>query len=218
MPVTLASLTRSIAAAATAAVGLSLLAAAPAVAATYTHDDATGDVRGTDDLFVEGGDRFTPRAAERAADITQLRVRHGRSRLIVRLETVNLTRESRSFIGPGILIQTPSERYSVLSLADSERGRTRREVEFNGPGRRDRCPGLFTDFDFTGDVALISIPRSCIGDPQNVRLRALMLKFSADFTGRELSFEYVLDSAMDDRRVRPISSTDAIASGPMRAV
>ena len=196
-----------------------VLTAAPAQAVTYDHDDATGDVRGAT-LFDDGG--LSRQQQEKAADITQLRVRHGRHRLIMRLETVKLTRRSGQVIGPSFLIKTPTRRYSADLQAATFAGQTEREAMLIRPrGGLVRCPGLFTDFDFTGNVSMISVPRSCIGDPRRVTLKAVMVKIRADGEITRTSFpdfSIYLDSAMDDNRLRPVSSTPSIRSGPRRAV
>ena len=194
---------------------------APAQAATYDHTDATGDVRGVtiDYLQAEQEIRYTRRELERAADITQLRVRHGRHRLIMRLETVDLKRRTQSQIGPSLYVRTPDRRYLLTYDAVSDGRKTTRESRLlTGRFTRVRCRGLFTDFDFTGDVTLASVPRRCLGNPQNVRIKAVMLQIGDSTDRREFSTDVLVDSALDDGRRRPLSYTDAIASGPRRAM
>ena len=192
------------------------LGAAPAQAVTYDHDDAVGDARtvGLDDE--DGSGPFPLARQERAVDITQLRVRHGKSRLIMRLETVDMTRRSIQSLGPAFLIRTPERRFEVDVSAVTYRGETVRYASLSRlPGGDVPCRGLFTDFDFTGDVVLVSIPRSCLDDPRRVTLKAAMVRTA----GRTLfSLAGYFDSAMDDGRLRPLSSTPSIASGPRRAV
>ena len=221
---TLSSRTRSRAAALATVLatglGLSLLSAAPAAADEYRHVDATGDVRG---LTIDRDSQdppFSARTMERAADITELRVRHGGGRLILRLETVDLVRRTQSEIGPYFVVRTPNRRYQVQVTADTDRASTTRTVDLRTGRfyRKVKCRGLFTDFDFAGDVAMVSIPRSCIGDPQNVRIKAAMIKFAQEGRGRRFSINLVADSAMKDGRLIPLGSTDAIPSGRMKAV
>ena len=82
----------------------------PALGTTYEHEDATGDVR-VYRLYGDPVDRVENDALEQIADIEQLRVRHGRHRLNLRLETVNLARRAGDRLSAQFDIRTGGRPY-----------------------------------------------------------------------------------------------------------
>ncbi|QWC86251.1 hypothetical protein KLP28_06005 [Nocardioidaceae bacterium] len=187
------------------------LGAAPAHAETFDHDDATGDVRSVDDTG-DDADDTQPEPLEDRADIVQLRVRHGIARLIMRVEVADLTRRDTAFLGPVFDIRTPQRRYTVDLTALNLRGGAVRDVSLFGPRGSVRCRGIFADLDFTGDVAMVSVPRRCIGSPRRVEIGAGMVQMLRD--GERI----LADDAQRDGTIRnQLTLSAPIRSGPRRA-
>ncbi len=157
---------------ASAAVATSLLLATPAQARPYGHHDAVGDARSIN----LSSEESRPAPDEVGADATNVTVRHGRHRLTMRIETVDLTRDDSAY-GALFRIKTPTARYQGIVFATkSGRDSYVRLTAVAGRSRSEPCRRVFADIDFRADAYLLSVPRSCLDNPRTVQVGAAVIK------------------------------------------
>lgn len=148
--------TATIAVAATAAtIGL----AAPAHAQTWDHEDATGDTwRLTAD---RDGSTVTPAPEATQTDIATVSIKHSR-RITMTVTGVDFNRETS-----GLIYEIRDGRREVW--IDQRVGADRMVPRFSAYSSRGECTGARGSVDRAADVATVSVPRRCLGQPDAVR-------------------------------------------------
>lgn len=169
---------RSLVALATATMAAVAVTSAPASAARYNHLDAIGDVIQN----VESA--HVPAPQNTAVDITRVLVRHSANRVIIRTHLRDLNESSGMAF---YLIEADDRTYSALhllgddtpavGLASRESSRAvvppaepRMQLFGGSLSAPMECAGAWEYAKRDRDVARISIPRSCLGDPATVRV------------------------------------------------
>jgi hypothetical protein len=134
-------------------------------AARVDLPDARGDVWRIDYT----GD--TSRAPQtRTGDVRRASFVHSRSRVLVRQRFVDLRRVGAYSLHT-VRVQTPSKRYREMQVEADRNGWSGTVKVFNRRGDRVRCDAGH-NIDYTRNVVVMSIPRSCLGDPRRVRATA----------------------------------------------
>lgn len=169
-----------IAGALTLAAGLT----APAHAARYAYDDATGDVSAETCTFELDGEEpaeectegTDPQAAN--GDITRVVIRHAPRKVVIRTHYRELTRAGSLWVG-GIRTNEGVRREVIW---DGDSGRM---LVFARDGRRVRC-GAERTVDAAAEVIEIRVPRSCLSRPRWVEVGVGHVHF--DITDDETGF------------------------------
>lgn len=138
---------------------------APAAAATWRGTDPAHDVWR---LTLSGdGDDYTAAPTRANADLRSVVVRHGRSRVVLRLRFDDI------FVPPergGMFSVFGDIRTDDLGASfDMVAGRAHRQGRVTVWQRGGRFEGS-SAIDYRRDVATITVPTDCLGDPRWVRL------------------------------------------------
>lgn len=157
---------RAAAAAATLATLGVLATTAPAQAERLRHHDAVGDLVGPGLTTMPPGG---------GADITRTVMRHTPNRVIVRTHYLDLPQDDGHAY---YMIETPSTEFDVFQTISRQGGSQPVMIVDRDPENRDfhdamvECEGVRQGVHYDRDRLRISIPRSCLGDPATVRMRA----------------------------------------------
>ncbi len=182
---------RAVAALAAGTLALITAGATPAAAERWNHHDARHDV-----VSLAGPEKSSPAPRNRNADVTRVVVRHSPNRVILRTHLRDLNRRS------GVAfyeIDAAGTEYSAYHLLGTEGGFVGRTLDralgrtlgragspapderfvIVGPGldAPGDCPGAWQFAKRRRDVARISIPRSCLGNPKRVRAGVGVISF-----------------------------------------
>jgi hypothetical protein len=170
------------------ALAVRTLALAPAAqAATWRHDDATGDVRR---LGIDDSAEGRPARGSTAADLTRLRVVHGADRVVVTLSVRDLQPGPKGVFVEYLTDEPGRFKAELIRLDDYE------TLRLTHGGEPVDCADLRERRDTRGDSVRISVPRSCLGDPDTVRVGAGMFTQAARGTRAD---DALLDDAVRDR-------------------
>lgn len=153
--------------------GLLLGLMSPARADTHKFTDASGDVVTLNEEFEEVA---APDNTD--ADALQTTVRHGKSRLVIRVKLRDLHATSRSN-GFQLLAYVKSDkgrRFIVLIKF----GKSRTLVDVMQGEKSIRCRGATREVSATNDRARLSIPRSCLGRPNWIKVSIATVTYSRD--------------------------------------
>lgn len=185
--------TTSAVAALTGAAALLLAGVVPASAASWTHEDAVGDVQ-----YYSFNDRTgketgpDPDPANTDTDVTSFGARHAARRVVLQATLRDITEASGAIV---YRIRTDAHTYEAVQRLGTDR--------WMAPGfelaRADRerpqdCTGVRRSVDRTTEQVMVSIPRSCLGLPAWVRAGAGAYSFSET----PPTFTYRLDDALQD--------------------
>ncbi len=181
---------RQVAVATTLAAG-TVLAAAPAQAASYSARDAGGDVLKNDNRVF--GDEYRAAPRHRNADARWVKVRHGAHRLHVNIGTADLRRVGRS-LDARVHIKTPTSAYTANASLYRTRGEYRQGTEL-GQDYEVECRGLSSRFDVDRNVIRLVVPNRCLEDPRFVRVGVQLYNSVRRYT--------YTDDAQLDGRLRP---------------
>jgi hypothetical protein len=173
--------------AAALAVLAATLAPAPAYAAAWRHDDAAGDVRR---LGVDDSAEGRPAPSSTAADLTRLRVVHGAQRVVVTLGVSDLQPGPKGVFVEYLTHEPGRFKVELIRLDDYE------TLRLTHAGEPVECSGLRERRDTRADSVRISVPRSCLGDPDTVRVGAGMFTQAAQGTRAD---DALLDDAVRAR-------------------
>ncbi|GAA4102148.1 hypothetical protein ACFFOS_04300 [Nocardioides kongjuensis] len=155
-----------------------LSSAGVAVADTWSHADATGDVL---DLALFDGDvtGTTPAPDRAEGDIQAVVVKHTRRDVRVRTAMRALP-AARGWVTVGHVV-TPRGRYEARAIWLVKGGRVL--VLVRKPGRKEtvrRCDGLRGVYDRSAATVAMRIPRSCLGNPRWVRVNVSVYDWNGD--------------------------------------
>lgn len=118
---------------------------------------------------------YVPAPDRVIGDITGLSVRHGGTRVRVRIKTQQLVRmpgdlPRRSYVLTHVGVRTPDAEYGATLYI----GRRTSFEFFDRAAGELPCRGLRHTFDVASDRVTFSIPRRCLGQPRWVTATALM--------------------------------------------
>jgi len=153
------------------AVGTALAATAlPAHAARLTLADPAGDTW-------SAAEPAEPAASARNTDLRRTRIVHGDRRVALRVRYSDLVRPRRGeTITLAVRLRTndgPKRNAFVIARAASPRGQHTLVVERNQA--TVSCPGLRHTIGYAADVVVLSVPRTCLGNPRWVQLMVVAL-------------------------------------------
>jgi hypothetical protein len=167
---------------------LTIPTAASAAAAPVSRvvlDDPAGDVwaigEGENAEWVSAGDLPT-------ADVVRAVVRHGRRNVLVRMTFTNLRRVEPQYYTAMII--TPRQLRAVFVSAGPRRWGGRHQL-VNGNFGTVKCPRLNHSIDYDTEQISMSIPRSCLGQPNWVRVDMTNFMFRGN---TEADFQEVTDN------------------------
>ena len=146
-----------------AACALAFTVAAPAAAqaASRTFADGPGDVWTTEPQ--------PSRVANRdQGDILRTTLSHRPHRVVVRTAFAELNREGRILVYTRL--RTNTGKVFVVSQIARSNHYQGRAVVAGGGGRRVDC-AVGNTFDYATNVATVSVPRSCLGNPRTLQAR-----------------------------------------------
>jgi len=142
-----------------AAAALALGSSTAASAATWSHRDATGDVRSMD----PDTQATAPAPGHRNTDVTSWRVRYAGSTVGVSITTArSLSRSGYAYLQ----VATPAAIYELYA------GKTTSRTHLIRNGEELTCSGLRPRYDGTHHRLQITLPRRCIGAPRWVSIAA----------------------------------------------
>lgn len=148
-------------------------------------DDPTDDVwaiaEGENEEWVSAGDLPT-------ADVVRAVVRHGRYKVAVKMTFTNLRRvEPQSY--NAMLV---SRRQYGAAFVSAGPGRWKgRHVLVDGNWSKVKCPRLSHSIDYVTEQVTMSVPRSCIGRPNWVRVGMVNYMFHGE---TEEGFQEITDN------------------------
>jgi hypothetical protein len=183
--------------AAAATVGL----AGPAQAQTWDREDAVGDTW----RYTYTGSEETGAPAPEAShnDIAAVSARHAR-RVSVTATGVDFTRETEVLI---YQIRDGRRQVWVLQRVGSDRGQSL--VAFRG---RRECRSARGSVDRAADVATVSVPRRCLGQPDTVRVGVGVVSYE-EVNRRRLDI-LLDDGLLDGEPQDELTLSPRIARGP----
>jgi hypothetical protein len=151
------------------AVALTLTSSAVAQAATTTLVDPRGDVWAQDTPSIGQNTKAPDR---RQGDIVRTDLQHNRSQVVIRTRFAELDRVGHDFVSVAWL-RTNTGRVRVALLHASPRPGTNRwrgtlTLRDRADTRSFKC-ATSHHIDYTANVAVMRIPRSCLGDPRTVQ-------------------------------------------------
>ncbi|MCH1867046.1 hypothetical protein [Nocardioides sp. CFH 31398] len=158
------------------------LGAVPAHAESVTVDDPTGDV---------SDNRWEASSEHDTVDVVHTTLDHQAARIVFRIDVVALAGPRGDPLSAEGRLRLPDGTDRWLTLALDGRGGKTMELE-DDADEPVACEGMKGAFRRDTDRVVMSLPRSCVGDPEWVRFTA----------GMRLSWGLV--SARDDAR-RPTS-------------
>ncbi|WP_193609038.1 hypothetical protein [Nocardioides lijunqiniae] len=151
-----------------------LLVAGAAHAETWSHRDAVRDVVAVS--YVDDDMEMTPAPRNRRADVRRITVDHG-------AEELRITMRLRRLTG-GNKIVTSTVRSSGRSIAHASLvrgdGKNHLDVQAFEEDGVVRCRGAEGVFRPRRDTVTLTIPTTCLGEPDWVRVQALYATFSND--------------------------------------
>lgn len=159
------------------------LGATPARAAVHSHADAVGDVVVGSCADPEDESSCTEKVdpGVRNGDIKALSFRHTTDRVVVRVRHRDL---NKAFTH-GHLVQVVTDEglrreVNVVAGAGSAQPDM---VEVSRPnGAVVSCAGVRASYDLANEVALVSVPRRCLGTPRWVRVGVGAFSMTDDFS------------------------------------
>jgi hypothetical protein len=163
-------------------------------ASTLTLPDPTGDVeragRTADDF-----DEARPAPGHRNGDIVGITVRHAATEVLLRVKVAHLARPTSTGPGYRLAILLRTDAAATWVIEDELQGKP---TFYTEPGaERLECDGLDRSIDVREGQVRLSIPRSCLVDPQWVRLDVALLTFEAHGV-----------ATIDDAEVKGYTSVD----------
>jgi hypothetical protein len=157
-------------AALTGAAALTVAGMSPASGAFWAHNDAVGDVvvRTSMGTTVSGPH---PAPANSDTDITRFTARHTARRVVLKTTLRDITTVSGEM---AYEIRTGKRHYRVHQrLGSGWTAPAAFVLVDNGSGEAVRCSGVRHSVDRTTEQVVVNIPRSCLGRPRWVRVRAV---------------------------------------------
>ena len=168
-----------------------ILAVPAAHAERVVTHDATGDADSIMSDFEE--EVFTPAPDHSAVDITRTVVAHGARRVSVEVDYRDLTR--RFGQAQYVKVQTPEARFDI-EVARNLGQRASVSITRRSRGDVVRCPALRASYDTGVDRIGLSIPTSCLRNPEWVRIGVLSLGIERDAIERRAEvYELFFDDA-----------------------
>lgn len=147
--------------------------------------DPTGDVwaigDGENETWVSAGDVPT-------ADVVRAVVRHGRHRVMVKMTFTNLRRVEPQYYTA--MISSRRQYGAVFLSAGPGRWSGRHEL-VDGNFSKVKCPKLAHSIDYDTEQVTMSVPRSCIGRPNWVKIGLSNLMFRGE---TEADFQEITDN------------------------
>jgi hypothetical protein len=155
---------------ASSALASPLVLAGTAHAETWSHRDAVRDVVALSE--VDDEEVATPAPKNRRADVRRISVAHS-------AETITITMRLRDLAGGNKSASTMLRGPESLAFAAVTRvdGKTRVQVQSYKDDGPVRCRGAEGMFRPRRDTVTLTIPTSCLGNPDWVRLQAMYATF-----------------------------------------
>ena len=129
------------------------------------HQDARGDVL----RFAQESQASTPAPRDRTTDITTTVVDHRTRRLVVQSRVRHLSRSGYRLLIAEILTAEGKRYELVVDYSTTPIG-SRVSLSRFGSGAAVRCPGATWSIDTAADRVGASVPTSCLGGPEWVRV------------------------------------------------
>ena len=182
-----------------------LLAASPAGAAGQAHRVVHRDARADVFLFPEGSETGQPAPGDRATDVVKTVVDHRADQLVVQTRVRQLSRAGYRLMIAEILA-SDGKRYQLVVDYSTKPISSRVSLTRFASDAEVSCPGATWTVDRSANRVEGSVPTSCLGDPEWVRVGVGVVSAPLSLTS----------SAADDSRTEGPIGEDHLELGPVQ--
>lgn len=176
---TISSPGRHVAVLLAAIVGLSLLGATPAHAAKRTFTDARGDVRTftitEEDLLSEEVPPSAPSTTP-VGDVLSTTIDHRKRQVVVTTRFASIRRDSGAMAQ--FRFQGSNQQRRIASVTNMGRARGHSDLVRESTGRQVCAKAVAHRIDYRANTLRLAFPARCIGNPKQLRMGAITLRFT----------------------------------------
>ena len=148
---------------ATTFVTATLLTPVAAQAGSLTIGDGTGD-SWREEITSGKVTGFSPAGSAVNADITAVKVKHSKSRVVVKTTVLDLSSKAEGVVTQTKVKTNEGKHYKIVFAKDGdERGN-------DGYLQGRRCRGIHQKVSFTKNVVKVSVPRRCLSAPRWIKV------------------------------------------------